>query len=313
MQRLELGATKLTVSNMALGTWGLSGDGYGEVSEAVQDKVIERARLLGITTFETADVYGNGSMERRLGEKVGSDPKCVIVTKVGTDRDNEPARKCFKPQFLRERIDACAERLGRTPDVVLLHNPSHSTVERDDACRTMRELAASGAFKAWGVSAGSAEVGREAIAHGAQVLELAYNAFLSEDLTELEEDIRMENVGVLARSVLAHGLLAGHWSFNREFPDEDHRSERWTPTDLRRRVNQLEALRSLVGGDVLTMRAVALRFVLATEQVTSAVLGPRNIVQLDQLVREAGRTDTYLTAMQLTKLNNRLRDVGVLR
>ena len=53
------------VSELSLGTWGLSGDGYGPVSEAVQDEVIQRARAYGITLYETADVYAKGGDYRR--------------------------------------------------------------------------------------------------------------------------------------------------------------------------------------------------------------------------------------------------------
>ena len=49
------------VSQLALGTWGLSGDGYGPVSDAVQDEVISRARAYGITLFETADALEHGA------------------------------------------------------------------------------------------------------------------------------------------------------------------------------------------------------------------------------------------------------------
>ena len=65
MRQRLLGATSLDVTELALGTWGLSGDGYGPVSEAEQDKVIDRALAMGIRLFETADCYAEGRMERR--------------------------------------------------------------------------------------------------------------------------------------------------------------------------------------------------------------------------------------------------------
>ena len=59
--------TGLRVSEMALGTWGLSGDAYGPVDEREQERVVERALEMGVSLIETADAYGAGRMERLIG------------------------------------------------------------------------------------------------------------------------------------------------------------------------------------------------------------------------------------------------------
>jgi aryl-alcohol dehydrogenase-like predicted oxidoreductase len=312
MRRRPLGKTGLTVSELALGTWGLSGDGYGPVPEAEQDKVIERAAALGITLFETADSYALGAMERRLGERLPqSDGKTRIVTKLGTDRDASPPRKRFTAGYLREAFEKSSERLRREViDVVLLHNPSVAAIERGEACELLAELKTQKRIVAWGVSVGSGEAARAALAKGAEVLSLAYNAFATKDLREVEELVKQNDVGVLAHSVLAYGLLCGHWPPDKQFSDDDHRSERWTSDELRRRVRHLDALRPAVGGAVLTMRAAALRFALANTLVSSVVLGPKSTLQLDQLIREAGRAPPYLSDDALSALRTRLEDVG---
>ena len=146
---------------------------------------------------------------------------------------------------------------------------------------------------------------------GAQVLELAYNAFNRTDLDALS--LGQGQVAVLARSVLAYGLLCGQWSDARVFPVGDHRAERWTVEQLRGRLRQLSAVSSILGGEVLTPRAAALRFVLSNPLVSSAVIGPRNRVQLDQLVREAGQGPEYLPASSLRRLEDQLARVGAAR
>ena len=95
------------------------------------------------------------------------------------------------------------------------------------------------------------------------------------------------------------------------FAEEDHRAQRWTRTEFETRLRQLDAIRPLVTGDVLTLRAAAVRFVLSNEMVSSAVLGPRTMTQLDQLVREAGTEPPYLSTEALTQLANDLATVGV--
>lgn len=300
------------VSELSLGTWGLSGDGYGPVSDLVQDEVIARARAYGVTLFETADVYGRGSMETRLGRMLGSDSGALFATKIGTDLVSSPTRKRFDAAYLREAVQKSSERLQRSCiDVVLLHNPCLQTLERGEATGVLAELAGERKIGAWGVSAGSLGVARAALARGAQVLEIAYNIFSGSDLESI--DFATAKVPVLAHSVLAYGLLCGQWPDNKVFGGGDHRAERWTSEQFRSRLRQLSVVSSMLGGDVLTLRSAALRFVLANPVVSSAVLGPRNRVQLDQLVREAGQGPEYLPVGIPDRVRTQLAHLGVSR
>lgn len=311
MNRRTLGNTGLTVAELALGTWGLSGDGYGPVSEAEQERVIERALALGIDLFDTAASYGHGAMERRLGRLL---PRTGVhvVTKLGTDRDAVPPRKRFDPTFLRSAFEASRERLAREVlDVVLLHGPSLAAIERGEATGALEELRAAGALRAWGVTVTSIAVAKAAIGHGAQVLAIPFNAFHSSDLRALGPLLEERNVGVLAHSVLAYGLLCGLWPRDKVFPEGDHRADRWTPDELRQRLRQLDALRPVVRGEVTSLRAGALRYVLQSRLVGAAVLGPRSTLQLDQLVRDAGKGPPYLERDQSTALDARLREVKI--
>lgn len=312
MRKRPLGGTSLKTTELCLGTWGLSGDGYGPVPEAEQDRVIDRALAMGIRTFDTADCYGEGSMESRLGRRLPRGGATVVVTKLGTRRDQQPARKDFSAAYLREAFERSRERLCReVVDCVLLHNPSPRAFADGSAAGLLEELRGKGWIQAWGASVGTVEAGRAAIEAGAQVLELAYNLFHTSELAQLEPDITARSVGVLARSVLSHGLLCGLWPNGKEFPSTDHRSERWSPDELKRRVLQLNAVRTLISDSTPTLRSIALRFALANPTVSTVVLGPRNALQLDQLVREAGRAPPYLEPERLDALRERLLSVGV--
>jgi aryl-alcohol dehydrogenase-like predicted oxidoreductase len=311
MRTRPLGSTGISVSELGLGTWGLSGDGYSPLPESEQDAVIDRALALGVTLFDTADSYGKGAMETRLGERLAAHPDAVIVTKLGTDRDASPARKSFKPEFIRESFERSRERLKRDViDVVLLHNPSETTLLRGEAAAVLQELKNAGRIRAWGASVEGVDAARVAIYQGVKVLEVAYNAFHSRTLRQLDSEIRNHDVAILARSVLAHGLLCGQWPFDKEFARNDHRSERWTNDDFKRRISQLNAIRPCVNGSTVTsLRSAALRFVLANSAVSCAVLGPRSGVQLDQLLREAGTKPPYLSPEALQALEIRLDNV----
>jgi len=281
------------------------------VAPAEVDRVIERALMLGIDIFDTADIYGRGAMETKLGKLVPRD-RGVIVTKIGTDLDAQPPQKRFEMGFLRESFERSRERLGHDRlDVVLLHNPTMLAMGKPDAFDFLKELKRRGMLRAWGVSAGSTEVARSAIEHDADVIEIAYNVFAAADLHLVAGEIAQSGVGVLARSVLSHGLLTGHWSAEREFNTGDHRRDRWTASELSMRISQLDALRPMVTGPILSLRAAALRFVLSNQLITAAILGPRSVAQLDQLAREAG-DPPYLRDTALAELSARLKGVGVL-
>lgn len=311
MRKRALGKTDLQVSELSLGTWGLSGDAYGPVVEAEADRVIDRALAVGITLFDTADVYGRGDMERRLGKRLHGADATYVVTKIGTDLETSPPRKRFDPASLWTAFERSQERLARdVVDGVLLHNPPIQALRSSEPTAFLKDLKKQGKIRFWGVSAGSADVARSAIREEADVIELAYNVLLPSDLHEVAGDVSEGGAGVLARSVLAHGLLAGQWSAEREFYPGDHRAERWTPGELRTRIRQLDALRPLVSGPVVSLRAAALRFVLTNQLVSTAVLGPRSVNQLDQLVREAGMPP-YLRDTALAELSTRLKKFGV--
>ena len=314
MRTRSIGSSGLTVSELSLGTWGLSGEGYGLVSDWDADQTIERAVALGITLFETATPYGRGKMEERLGRALEKHAATTyIATRHGTDRRDGTTVRCFEPTYLKEAFARSQERLRREVlDVYLLHNPTASTLQRDDVLGFCRDQRAAGKVRAWGVSAGDAEVAKLAIAAGADLVSFAYNVFVAGDLARFEEKLREKNVGLLAHSVLSYGLLAGLWPPEKSFPDGDHRRDRWTKSELRGRMGHLSAVRSLVAGDVFTMRSASLRYVLANPLVSSAVLGPRSVAQLEQLVREGSPEEgrPYLDADKLAKLPAKLRDQG---
>ncbi len=312
MRVRTLGKTSLRVSELGLGTWGLSGDGYGAVDRETQTRVLERALEMGFTLIDTADAYGGGRMEHLIGSTLAERDDIVVVTKGGTDRKTSPPRKRFDKAFLRDSVERSLRRLGRTRiDVYLLHNPSDAVFNDKEAIDTVLELKEEGKIAHWGVSAGDVAVGRTALRHGAEVLEMAYNLLHSSDLHRIAGDLMVAGAGVLARSTLGHGLLVGHWSAQKDFAAGDHRADRWTKPELERRLEQLAALRFLVHGDVMTMRAAAVRFVLANSMVSSAILGPRSAAQLEELVREVGSGPVYMRDPDLARLPHALDAVGI--
>lgn len=313
MRTRVLGKTGLVVSELCLGTWGLAGEAYGPVSPEDAEAVVRRALDLGITLIDTCDAYGAGKMERLLGKVVGNREDVTVVTRIGLDRTQDPPRKRFDRGWLRDSVERSAKRLGRNVlPLVLLHNPSLQALTLDEAPELLQSMVKEGVIKHWGVSAGDSAIARVAIEKGAEVVSLAYGLLHAIDVHRLSGELMVARTGLLVHSVLSYGLLCGMWSKDRLFASPDHRSERWTRVELEERIKQLDALRFLVHGDVLTMRAAAVRFALANHVVGSTILGPRTIEQLDQLVREVGGGPVYLPDEDLIQLPRALARIGVL-
>lgn len=312
MRKRPLGRTGLVVSELGIGTWGLAGEAYGAVEEADAERVLRRAVEMGFSLVETSDAYGGGRMERLAGLLVKDHPDLVVVTKVGLDRTREPSRKCFDPDYLRGAVERSQKRLGAAPiPLVLLHHPTPEALHLGEATDALAKMKAEGLVKHWGVAAGDEDAARAAVDKGAEVVELAYNLMHPIDLHRLSGDMMVAGCGVLARSVLSYGLLAGMWAPDHVFPAGDHRNDRWTRMEVEHRVAQLDAVRFLVKGDVHTLRGAAVRFVLANHLVSSAVLGPRTVEQLEQLVRETGGGPRYLSDDDLRQLPRALDKVGI--
>jgi aryl-alcohol dehydrogenase-like predicted oxidoreductase len=313
VRKRPLGKTGLVVSELGIGTWGLASEGaYGKLDEVDAERVLRRAVEMGFSVLDTADGYGAGRMERLCGRILKDHPDLCVVTKVGFDRTIEPARKCFDPEFLRGAVERSQKRIGTAPlPLVLLHHPTPEAIHLGEATDALVKMKADGLIAHWGVAAGDEDAARAAVDKGAEVVELAYNLMHPIDLHRLSGDIMVAGCGVLARSVLSYGLLAGMWAPDHVFPSGDHRNDRWTRMELEHRVAQLDAVRFLVKGDVHTLRGAAVRFVLANHLVSSAILGPRTVEQLEQLVRETGGGPRYLSDDDLRQLPRALDKVGI--
>jgi aryl-alcohol dehydrogenase-like predicted oxidoreductase len=246
-----------------------------------------------------------------VGRALAGRGEIVAVTKGGVDRTTSPPRRRFDAAHLRASVELSLRRLARDRiDVYLLHNPQAETLGTE-VVDTLLDLKRQGRFAHWGVSAGNIEVGRAALRRGAEVIELAYNLLHCSDLHRLAGEIMVAGAGVLARSTLAYGLLGSDWPRDRDFGPGDHRADRWTKPELARRIDQVAAFRFLVSGEVATMRSAAIRYVLSSSIVTSAVLGPRSVTQLEDIVREVGVGPVYLRDAALARIPRALESVGI--
>ncbi|MCS6798294.1 MAG: aldo/keto reductase [Myxococcota bacterium] len=312
MNRRPLGGTDLRVCEIALGTMGLATEMYGPVEPTRLERVVEHALDLGVGTFDVAPLWGGGRAEEVVGRAVAKRGEAAqIVTRAGAVLEGGRLVHRFEPDALVADVEASLRRLGvACVDVVLLHDPPAHVLGREEVPAAMDGLVQAGKARCWGVSTATILGARTALAVGARVLCIPYSLLQPSPLTEIGDEVQRAGAGVLVRSPLCHGLLAGRFNEARQFDPSDHRRDRWSQLTLGTRVRQVDRLRFLVHDRVQSMAEAAVRFVLANALVACCIVGARTSAQLTELVRAADGPP-YLPDADMRRLSDVLREIGI--
>ena len=316
MKERTLGRSGISLTELTLGTWGLAGGSYGAVDRRGFEGTVAAAMGLGVRAFDMAPLWGDGLAEEVVGSIVGSRrDEVVYISRAGVACVDGELRQDYEPDTIVASCEASLKRLGTDRiDVLLIHEPPHWVFKpgQVDWAKALAGLKADGRIRAWGASVQSSEMGLEALSLGADILCLPYSLLQPDALGNIADEVAENEVGVLARSPLMHGLLTGQWRSGRRFGQGDHRRHRWNVAALKTRLAQLEHLEYLVHDEVSSMRSAALRFVLANTRVGSAVVGARSPEQLRQLVADANAGESaYLPAADLDRLPQVMAAAGV--
>ena len=291
MESRSLGKTDVKVSPIALGTWGLAAKSYGPVDASRFEETVKAAWDAGVTTYDLAPLWGDGEAERRtalaLGEHLND---AILVGRAGHVKIEGRILAQFDTYIVVQEVDAALRRLGRGHlDVLLLHQPPTKVLGSHLFDKSITQLKQEGKIRAWGVSVASLADAELAIERGAEVISFTHNLLAPDDLLDLAPKLAQEGVGVLARSPLMHGMLAGLWTKDTKFPESDHRSRRWAEPAFATRLAQIERLRFLVRPEekdgIPDLATAALRYALVTPLVSAAVVGARTPEQIQHAVR----------------------------
>jgi aryl-alcohol dehydrogenase-like predicted oxidoreductase len=304
MEKRRLGKTGIEVSPIALGTWGLAQKSYGPVDATRFEETVKAAWDAGVTTYDVAPLWGDGEAEKRVALALGEHLNdAIIVGRAGHVKIEGRILAQFDTYIVVQETEAALRRLGRGHlDVLLLHQPPAKVLGSHLFDKSITQLKQEGKIRAWGVSVGNLADAELAIQRGAEVLSFTHNILSPDDFLDLAEPIAKDEIGVLARSPLMHGMLAGLWSKDTKFPEHDHRSRRWAEPAFHARLAQVEKLRFLVtakddpalaataegkprAAPIPDLATAALRYVLATPLVSAALVGARSAEQIQHAVR----------------------------
>ncbi len=222
MNLRKLGKTGYEVSEIGLGCWQLGGD-FGPVGDAEATAILKKARSLEVNFWDTADVYGGGQSETRIGDY--KDKKGVIVaTKVGRNDSLFPNK--YTRKNVKDSLTGSLKRLGvETLDLAQLHTIPTAVMADGDIFNIMDDLRDEGLMRHYGASVESVEEGMICLKHeGVATLQTIYNLFRQDAASELLPKAEKQNVGIIVRLPLASGLLAGKYTKETRFTAQDHRT-----------------------------------------------------------------------------------------
>jgi aryl-alcohol dehydrogenase-like predicted oxidoreductase len=289
---VEVPATQLKVSRVALGTWAMGGWMWGGTDQRESIATIRAALHQGINLIDTAPVYGFGVSEEIVGEALeGVRAEAVIATKTGLEwRDGKVYRNGSRARILQEVDDSLRRLRTDYIDIYQVHWPDPK-VPVEETAEAMRSLYEAGKIRAIGVSNFSvAQMERFRQAAPLHVLQPPYNLFER----AIEEDIlpyaRAHHIVTLGYGALCRGLLSGRMRLGTTFDGDDLRriDPKFQPP---RFAQYLEAVRQLdefaqrrFGRHVLQL---AVRWML-DQGISVALWGARRPDQLEAAFGVAG-------------------------
>jgi aryl-alcohol dehydrogenase-like predicted oxidoreductase len=287
MEQRQIPRLGRTVSCVGFGAWQLGAD-WGDVSESVAIAAVEAALDAGVTFIDTADVYGDGRSEQRIGRVLAglAGERPFVATKMGRRVPLEHSE--YTPARFREWTDRSRENLGvERLDLVQLHTPPTAVIEDDALFSALDELVAEGRVSAYGVSVETCDQALKAIARpGVATVQIILNAFRLKPLERVLPAAREAGVGIIGRVPLASGLLSGRYTSATTFGADDHRTynrhgeafdvgETFSGVDFETGLEAVRRLAPLVP-EGATMAQWALRWVLDQPGLSVVIPGARN-------------------------------------
>jgi len=307
-----LGRPGLTVSAEGLGCMGMS-FAYGTPDHDEATATIHRALELGVTFFDTADMYGFGHNEELVGKALaGRRGDVVVATKFGIYLDGDaPGGRGVRGDaaYVRQACDASLARLGFDHiDLYYQHRPDTS-VPIEETVGAMAELVAAGKVRHLGLSEASADTVRRAAAvHPITALQSEWSLFSRDIEDEIIPACRDHGIGLVPYSPLGRGLLTGAVTSLDELQSDDFRrtQPRFQGDNLERNLELVAVVRDIAAAKGCTPSQVALAWLLAHGDDVVPIPGTKRRTYLEDNV---GAVEVDLTGEDLARLDG-LTPVG---
>lgn len=306
---VTLGTDGPVVGVQGLGCMGIS-EFYGDSDLTESRATLDHALELGVTLFDTADVYGSGHNEEFLADFVRANREnLVIATKFGIVRKaDDPAFRGFdnSPDYIRASVDASLRRLGiDTIDLYYMHRRDPA-VPIEDTVGTLAELVAAGKVRALGLSEVTGDELRAAHAvHPIAALQSEWSLF-SRDVERTAVPAAAElGVAFVPYSPLGRGFLTGAFRTAKDLSDKDFRQfqPRFTGDNAEHNADLLAPLAAIAAAHGITQAQAALAWVHARAEVHGLPVVPiPGTRKRGRLAENVAAATVRLTAEELATL-----------
>ena len=290
MEYRTLGKTGLRVSSIGIGTWQLSGpliiegqaDGFPDLGEERAIALIRACGDLGINFIDSAEMYGDGEGERRVGKSIkGKRDRWIVSTKFGLRRGSRGERiSNARPETIRPSLENSLRRLQTNyVDIYLYHSaPDLEFIE--EGREILETLKQEGKIRFYGISTNSHRA-LEQLVRANAVDAVLFSQSLIRQPSEILNLIKKHNLGSMIRGAIASGKLSGKY-FDRqpEFSQRDIRDRTFKGVDTRKYSVYKQFLPSGVSMDVF-----ALRYLLDFDTTHTIVLGGKSIEQYQRALQ----------------------------
>lgn len=285
MKYRKLGKSGIEVSEIGFGAWIIGLDWWGKkIDDDEGLKMLKRAYDLGITFYDTADIYGKGRSEKLLAKAFkGMRNEVVLSSKFGYDiysdvkqigHDELPQK--FDGEFIRFALEQSLNRLETDYiDLYNLHNPKMDAIQDDDVFQLLNELISKGRIRHYGIALGPAigwqNEGIFAMENrNVSAVQTVYNILEQDPAKDFFAVARETDVGILVRVPDASGVLTGKVNANTVMGSNDHRSFRkreWI-IEAMKKVDNLKPFAQSKGWNILEL---AIKFILSEKTVSSVL------------------------------------------
>ena len=305
MESIDLGNQGLAVSRQGLGCMGMS-DFYGPRDDDESIATIHRALELGVTFFDTSDMYGPHTNEILVGKALAGRRGAVIATKFGIVRDpDEPTRRGVngRPEYVRQACEGSLSRLGVDHiDLYYQHRVDPDT-PIEETVGAMAELVEQGKVRFLGLSeAAPATIRRAHAVHPISALQTEYSVWSRDPEKEILPTLRELGIGFVPYSPLGRGFLTGTLRSVEDLDEADFRryQPRFQGDNLAANVAIVEVVDELAQAKGCTPGQIALAFVHAAGRDVAPIPGTKRRTYLEENV---AALDVELTEEDLAVLD----------
>jgi aryl-alcohol dehydrogenase-like predicted oxidoreductase len=295
MEIRTLGRSGVSVSKLCFGA-GMFGY-FGNADEKACARMVDRALDAGINYFDTSDVYSHGESEQILGKALkGKRDDVVLATKFSLPMSSNPNHRGNSRRWIMREVEASLTRLDTDYiDLYQVHRPDVTT-DIDETLGALSDLVRAGKVRLLGSSTFPAEQIVEAqwVAERRNrerflVEQPPYSIFARRIEADVLPTCQRYGMGVVVWSPLAQGWLTGKW--RRDAPPNDTNRQKLQPhlfdmarADNQRKLDLIEELDGVARDAGISLLHMAIAFTCAHPAVTSAIIGPRTLEQLDGLL-----------------------------